>query len=434
MAQIYRYAQFTFPYSGTRLWGWNADGGFNSTVGSVIPAGTYKPKILQASRPVYGGFDLGNSLRLPEMTITLDDADDDFGTIVASNENALRAPVVVKAVAIENGVVLDSMSFTGVLASWALASEKVYQLTLRSDDTILGSAVKKPIRAEDWPLAPNKSVLGQGAPIIIGLHDSAGITNTGSCPVTHVDNVTFYGLVSWGWTTVLRAYQDGVRIPAGTAPYTGVVHLLRGGQMWTLLKFTTDQSAHTWTADVQGVESVGDGSGTALNNAGECMLWFLRNLAYGRPKRGMWLTSGGNLEAADFTLATMALRAAGNPYKVSRLINSDTTILSEVNGWGASTGLFPYISPAGNIGVQYHDPQEKAVNWNNGSRWYRDSEKDFDQMAMTFDENGLIGGALVTANALATGGAGWQPLQVLNPFSKSGSIEGISMPWGPCFQ
>jgi hypothetical protein len=433
MANIYRWAQFTFPYSGTRLWGWAEDGGFNST-GSVIPPGYYKPKILQASRPVYGGLDLGNSLRLPEMAITLDDCDDDFGTIIGTNENALRAAVTVKAVAIENGAVLDSMSFTGVLASWSLTSDKVYQLTLRSDDTVLGSTVKKPIRPEDWPLVPVKTTWGTNAPIIIGLHDSAGITNTGACPVTHVDNVNFYGLVSWGWVTVLRAYQDNVRVAAGTAPFSSVVHLVRGGQMWTLLKFTSDQSAHTWTADVQGVESVGDGSGTALNNAGECMLWFLRNLAFGTPKRGLWLTSGGNLETADFTLATMALRAGGNPYKVSRLINSDTTVVSEVNGWGASCGLFPYVSPAGNIGVMFHDPQEKAVNWNNGSRWYRDTEKDFDRMELAFDQSGIIGGSLVTANSLATGGVGWQPLAVMNPFSKSGAVEGISMSWGPSFQ
>jgi hypothetical protein len=433
MATIYRWAQIAFPYSGTKLWGGmsaTGEGGFNSIGGSIIPVGVYEPRIKRfPSEVTFGGFDLSNSIRFPQADLVIDDADDEFGNILGSDENVSGSAVTIKAVAVENGAVLDSMSFTGVLASWSLSGEKEYTLVVRADDTAYNTKIIKPIRQEDWPIAPDKSVWGQPAPIIIGLHDSAGTGDKGARPVTYVDDTSFLGLVSWGWVNVLRAYKNNVRQTSGYS----VSYVVRGGQMWTLLDYTASQAANTWTVDVQGVESVGDGSGSAINTPGDVALWFLRNLVFGSPKRGAWLTSGGDIEVADFALATMAVRAAGRPYANSSYITT-TTAQAWINSWGSTNQLFPYISPAGNIGAMYHDPQERAVNWNNGSRWYRYTEKDFDSMDMEFDQDGLVGGVTVTAQSLDGGGVGWQPLTVINPLSKALAIDSITLDMGPAFQ
>lgn len=470
--RIYRWATITFPYTGVKNWGpvteWGSvnmagTGGFASTGSDEwLPAGFYEPRVLRWGSVTFGGWDRSCSLRFPQLTMTIDDTDMMFSKIVASGENIMGSPVSVNMTYVNNGSISNSWNFTGVLSSWqqdTSADKMRWNLIIRADDTPYNKTIIYPITQDTFPNAPNQTLqlkihnvkkvhrqtattttqapFGVAAPIIYGLHDSAGITNTGACPAIHVDTTNFYALVSWGWTTILRVYKNNVR---QTFPSAAVAQLntVVGGQMYTLLAFNSDQSANTWTVDVQGYESVGDGTGTSINDPGSQMLHFIRNVAClgtTPPVRGIWNTSGGNVVASDFTLSTMALRAAGKGYKGSRHISQSTTALQEINSWAETWQLYPYINQSGNIGVMYDDPQESAVNWNNGTNWFRyTTNRDFETLTQEFDQDGLIGEAIISPNSLASGGDPRTPLHVVNPLSNSSAIENMNMPWGPAFQ
>lgn len=179
-----------------------------------------------------------------------------------------------------------------------------WDLMIRPDDRwLISEFLKLPILKSDWPNA-NPDSYAESEPIIYGVHDSRGTSSRGAVPLLCVDTIYLKYLVSRGYLlSVDRVYLDEKELAPGTDYTTSVVTI--NGRTRTLVTLVEDpdneEAKGILTADVHGLETVGNGEGTLIENPVDCLRHALINFGWNDYQSGLWNALGTTpLDEATF--------------------------------------------------------------------------------------------------------------------------------------
>jgi hypothetical protein len=259
--------------------------------------------------------------------------------------------------------------FSGVVADYDnnQPDELMMQLNLRSNDLVLRRFLRVTINQADWPFAP-ASARGKLAPRIYGVHDSAGDGGAIPCPLVDI-NRNYY-LVALGWIkSVDRVYVDKVQAAGGWSK----LYVTVNGRRWTVISFTTSQGSKTITADVQGLTTTADGTGTLFQVPSNQLKHFLVNWVYNDYRaQGAWFDdSTAPVDTTWFTAAQDF--TGGRGIAGSRYIGGGTGTrgIDVVNEWSGSLKCQPFWTGLGKLAVRYPDHgistiylDEPWIQWN----------------------------------------------------------------------
>jgi hypothetical protein len=335
--------------------------------------------------------DRDNQLTLNTATVQIEDTDASFSSLLEdANAGTMRGTRAVILLTSPNVAPADwATLFDGYLANWSMTG--LFQWTLEispKDQPLMNpSFPKTPILAIDWPSVGDRTLYGEYVPIIYGIHDSRGSSDTGMVPTLYVDRLGFRYLVAQGWVTVDRVYVDGIQTGSGFSITRPTIN----GRLFTLIDFTADQGDAEITADVQGYESQGDGGGTLLTGV-DCLQHCLVNFVYGDYQGGNWASVGTvPINTTAFTAAQTFLTDMGWDQVSRRFGGTDKTSGMELIGdFCKSLQLMAFFTRDGLISVAADDHRTTTL-WYDEPRWLRyDQYEVGDSFRLDYDRDSII--------------------------------------------
>jgi len=327
---------------------------YYSQLGAMVSGvGLYEPKVLSWGALARGVSWRYNSLELWTYDVILDDADQAFSKLVEGpNRNAIRGSVATRVLASPN--VAPASWFTksiGQVDTIRQPGRLMWQITVSSKDLPLKreSIPKHSITRSDWPNA-SLDVLDQPSPIAYGNLSSASGGNNGAVLCFLVDTVKYRYLVCAGWAKAVdKVYADAIGVAA--AGYT-VTHPIVNGRVYTCIVFPTDQGTKTITADIQGYETVGDGSGILIVDPAAIGIHVLTNWIFGDYRSGAWLSP--STAPVDTTSWGTTFFSSRN-YSGSLYVGTKRKGLDVLNDVLASAEAKAYWTAAGTIALAIDD-------------------------------------------------------------------------------
>lgn len=343
--------------------------------------------------------------------------------------------------------------FGGILMSWKMTRAQTWVWHLQTPDVKLATVFPRyQINRFDFAnmdkgavgtapsdrktLAP--TTLGSYSPIVYGKHDDYGDQGEGALPCPLIDTVGFRNLVSIGIIRVLRVYSDGVL--STTTGYSITTPIVNGRQ-YTLIDWAATHNTNTITADVEGYETVGDGSGFMMADPMSIIQHMLTNFVLNDYSRGLWLPVDSSFFDTTVCAATQALlanRAGGAAYASAHYISNQVSGMQALNEFCGSMQLLPYWTDAGKLGIKLDNPNLCYPNTYIDSpfiRWEQMKDLAFDYSSRQANR------VIVTFENIASGGAGtsnsntvpkeYYQLEVNDPRSLALTDEHLSTPWGP---
>jgi hypothetical protein len=312
-----------------------------------------------------------STLQDVEFDLLLADPDDSFAALVeGAAARSIRGSAVTRQLGSLNVPPADwHTTFAGVVDRYALDGPQRWRISVRPDDLALRrSFPRASIDFADWPSA-TEDALAQYGPLIYGKHDSIGNTNKGAVPCLSVDPANYRYLVAWGWLkSVDRVYADGANLPTGWS----VTHpVLNSGRIATALKFTTNQGSKAITADVQGYESVGDGTGTLLDNGADQIQHLLSNFVFGDYRAGAWLSTSALIDATSWETVRAYLQTYGGGSS-RRIFGDQRKGVDVLNEWAASTDVKLFWTAGGELGAAIVDPGARDIY--SDTAWLRNDD------------------------------------------------------------
>lgn len=348
--------------------------------------------IVKSWSPIrYSVSDRGGSVPACEVTVSLTDYD---RTIANYCEGIYRKYVVGGTAVIQlmspiapgnwltlfTGVVADRPRFTDLLTA---------ELVLRTDDGFMQRQFPRSvwrINVSDFPHAL-PSLLNQPAPIVYGRHSSRGWTDYGFVPLMLVDTINFYYLVTIGRaTTIENVYINKQLVGTSNWTYMSTLNSLRGGKQYSMVSLTTTayQVAYdatnpgsTWaglsaaqktsfingasvTADVQGVETGGDGLGTLIENPMSQLAHFLTNFVFGDWRSGYWLSQSTRLDATSVANMTSFFNGeVAGGHRGSRRIAEQQTASTIISDWLTTWQTIAWWTNLGKLAFGVVDPTDQ---------------------------------------------------------------------------
>jgi len=328
---------------------------FSDAGGTFIADGAYHDEVLSwGGGPARGVTQKTNSLEITNWEVTLNDTEQEITKLLEGPlRHFVRGATAVVYLSSRNVASADWLTLnSGRVDTYGQSSLAAWTFQLSPNDLPLQreSIPKGKIRASDWP-ASALTVRDLPSPIIYGRISSANGTNDGAVPCHYVDSGGFRYLVAAGWLkSVDTVYKDGTPVPA--ADYA-ITHPVVNGRLYTLIDFVANQGASTITCDVQGYETVGDGTGTLITDPPTVLAHILHNWIYGDYRSGAWLTNTAPVDAASFAAATAFYSARG--YEASGYFATKRTGLSVVNDFLRSFEQKAYWSTDGKIALFVED-------------------------------------------------------------------------------
>lgn len=326
----------------------------------------YEDKMLSLSNVTRGVSENDNALTRPEITVEVDDNDKRISHLIKGRYGHLLRGSAARMRLLGSG--LDPWTeFTGKLNAFPQTSPHVYSLSLRQDDEPLEKKFPKTrITQFDWPNAA-KEAIGQYVPYIAGIHNSVADSDEGMVPTYYVDTVGYRYMPAGGYLkAVPRVYVNGEE--TSTANYS-ITHPVVSGQQYTLIDFTGDQGTAIITADVEGYEDSGDGTGVVITNPVRQFEHALENFVYADHRSGSWLT--GNSPIDDDAFAVAANFADREGYEGAIHIAGDQIKGKDfVNAWLASFDARAYWERTGELAVLFLDHAKKEF-YLDGNSWVR---------------------------------------------------------------
>jgi hypothetical protein len=256
-------------------------------------AGLYEPRVMSWGGEFARGVNVReNTLEFVSLEILLNDTDQALARIFeGANRNAVRGSTLTLVLASPNVAANDWLTlYTGRVETIGQPSALTWTVQVAPRDLPLQreSIPKATVGRASWPNA-ELEVLDRDVPLIYGKHSSVGGTNAGAVPTMLVDKQGFRYLVAAGWLKAVSAvYKDGVDVAASNY---SVTHPIVNGRLFTLIDFTADQGAGVITCDVEGLETVGDGSGTLISDPAAIARHAITNFIYNDWKRGAYFAS-----------------------------------------------------------------------------------------------------------------------------------------------
>lgn len=367
---VFPYIRVVFPGVGSRYYR-------SSRLGAASEAtiGLIKAKVRrwgQLQRAVSGR---DGSLSPATLSLVVDDTDFEFAKLLdsANGSQVRRSPADVTLATPD----LPSASWPllcrrMVLESWQQVAPLAYEWQIRSNDQWLRQPVpRKTISPADWRNA-EPQLYGKHAPLVIGKHDSAGSGKKGMVPTMLVDTANFVYAISLCRMKAVPVVYKADGSVAASSGYT-ITYPVVNGYQWTCIDFTADPSTDAIFCDVEGVETVGDGSGTLITNPADLLKWILVNFLYNDYKTGNYfsVTAATPIESSMFT--TLAAYCTAKGIKGSRRYGEDESptgheVLAE---WCASFGWRSFWTVGGRLAAlpYTHVLPSAARTW---LKWDRD--------------------------------------------------------------
>jgi hypothetical protein len=323
----------------------------------LIASGVYSDRVLGWG-PLRRGVNLRVSSLDPfETEFTLADTDQQLAKVIeGSSGHQVRNSAATIKLAAEGIASADWMTlFSGRIESYQQPGPLSWTITLRPTDLPLNreSCPKAIITRSDWPncLA---DMVGQRAPIVYGKHNSASGTNAGAVPLLTVDTLAFRYLVCVGRAKAVDVvYADGVPVTGWTASYPQV-----NGRQYTVVTFATSQADAAISADVQGYDATGDGSGSLLEDPATVLKHLLVNFIYGDWKSGAWLADAtAPVDTTSFATTYFSDRG----YKVSKRIARVRKGVDLVNEFLSSLEARACWTWGGKIMLRVEDPAVTSI-------------------------------------------------------------------------
>lgn len=311
--------------------------------------------------------------------------------------------------------------FTGVLTKMSFPEPFVVEVSLRTND----DAFQRLSPRGGWQLTPvawpsaKAEVFDKVAPIVYGIHDASYTqTGPGLVPTLYVDTIEFRYLVCAGKAKAIdRVYVNGVSTGSGWA----TEYVTRNGRIYTCINFTTDQGTAEITADVQGYETVGDGSGTVITNPATQWAHYLSNFVFGDYMTGSWLSTNALVDSSLLTAIEAhltSLGARGSMYQDERGMATEATAQD-----GKSFGLLSYWTPTGTVALGFENLWAQPGSGTR-LRWYRDEMGPF---ALEEDDY-RIGSRIVVRQAYSSSqGAYLTTFEVTDPGIASDTQDAMDL-------
>lgn len=401
--------------------------------------GYYQPKVIS-----FGSFrrtvsDRTNNLESPQFTVAITDEDSDFRTRLGKGDRLFGTTATIKlaspAIAAANWFTL----FSGILYEWnRRRGEMAYDLTLRYDDLPLLSPFPRiTIDKYDWPNAA-PDALGQYVPIAYGRHDGLlsgdNSTKDGAIPTYYVDTVNWRYVVCLGRAKeITRVYDDAVRVTTWATAYVTV-----NGRLYTVIDSTVDRGTSVVTCDILGYETVGDGTGTLMDEPTDQIKHLLVNFVYNEPPR---VTSGGSLlwradseapvSTGDWsTTKTFLAKLLPVGYKGSIYLTGQNTGIDVLNNWCQSHEVKAFWTNNGNIAIRPDDQTTTALYLDDP--WLRWETDDIgDSFTPLYLSNNTTKRVTAQYSYVPARNRFGQTLECSEPSVATEVTESLEMPYGP---
>jgi hypothetical protein len=297
--------QLSFPGNTLRL----SLGGYSAT-----GVGHYEAKLLSISPIAYQVSDRSGSIPALEMTIDVADKDGSVQAIIEGQyANEIRGSAATVYMVAKDPTINQSKwftAFTGIVAKPTYPGRRVIRFTLRVDDLPFTRPCMQGwrITRAAWPNAKADDV-GGVAPAVYGEHSAANHqTGPGMIGTLYVDTLAFRYVICAGRPkSIDRVYKDGIQLGSGYS----FEYLTRGGRLWTVVKFTSDQGSGVITVDMHGYETVGDSSGSMITSKALQHAHFLTNFCFSEWKSGSWLSTSARIDASLTGAISTFLTARG---------------------------------------------------------------------------------------------------------------------------
>lgn len=331
-----------------------------------LSEGVYEGRIVGVGRLSRGSMDRAFSLEPLQLNLTIADAPSPgsserfFAELLESaNGNDIANCAAVTQLTAPGIVPADRFTLhTGIIEESGWESELTYYLRLRTDDRPLRRSFPKDLIAlSNWPNA-HASAVSKPAPSLLGKFDTGGGTTGGALPTLYVDKAGFRYMVCRRWAkNVNRVYVAGTQVLTGFT----ITHPLVAGRRYTLVVFDTDQGDNAVTVDAEGEETIGDGSGTLIENPADQFKHVLVNDIYGDAKDLPLPDTTAPIDTAWFDLAADFLDARG--HKGARYQGGDTRRNGKalVDEWCSSYQCRPFWTNLGKLAIRFEDHGETSI-------------------------------------------------------------------------
>jgi len=315
--------------------------------------GPYLTRVLSWGSWTRSAADLSCALSGFSGEIVIDDTDQYFGPYI---HQLKRRPSTVTFVSKDVASASDFYPFhNGIVESVRPAGKGKWALYLRQDDSLLKTPfTKEKITADAWPLA-HASALGKPLPVIYGSHSMKSVLGSANgmlaCPYVDTTNAVFV-VAAHRVKAINFVYLNGTAQTGGGVNYNIETPIV-GGRQYTTLKFVSAVGTDPFvTADVDGIETVGDGSGTLITNLADQLLHMLNNWSLGDYRSGPWLGNAAQIDAALFSSANTYIagnyaNGVGGCRRIGEVQRSGE---DEINQWAADLQVPVIWTNAGKIG------------------------------------------------------------------------------------
>lgn len=327
------------------------------------------------------------NLVAPTASITLDDRD---RAIARKAPYILRRTARVKIAVHESAGVPAAAFFTyftGTVFAYQQGPE-TWRLDLRQDDLSLeGNVPKRRFTVWDWPNIDRRNI-GKPVPVIYGRHERLGFAGDkpgGMVPAYRVDSATYlYALAGHYLKAVAKVYVADV-LKTVTTDYT-ITYPVRNGNQYTCIDFVVDPGEDAVvTADVDGMEATGDGTGVLVTGANSQWQHLLTNWIWGDYRLGNWPGADSRIDQALLTVALQFSASLGQAS--SRWLGELKTGLQWLDEWAQSWEAMMFWTNAGKLTTAFFEFRTQNDNIYPASPFIRwDEHRQGDSMTLTPDD------------------------------------------------
>ncbi len=409
--------------------------------------GLFEGKVLGwkiISRSVMGK---NNSLEGTSAGAVIADTDKNLSKLIARSGPDLRGSAVTIRLASPDITKADWKTvFTGIVKSWKGRGPNAWDFTFAPEDDQFESKIaKKKINEFDFQDAESK-LYDKFAPIIYGKHNSTNISDDGMVQLYRVDMVNNRYLACFGRALAVNNIyaQKNNELPIPVVEGVGAdqwqrisdLDSLINGSQWTLIEFpggfsALDPQEFAFTADVDGYDTVGDGTVTLIINPAEMVKHLLVNFVFNDYQSGLWFAdSTAPIDLVKFQTSIDFLNSLGQ--SSSRYIGGGgnaTKAKEELNRFVKNLELKIFWTAEGKIALLPNNHLTKDVFA--PRELILEGLDDLEDPEFTFDDGGILGRVLVSYIHQQDGGQFLANIEISDLTIDNAKLEHIQAFWLP---
>lgn len=430
-------------------------GRYSDTTINSKADGMFAAKVTSWSDVTYSVSGSSNAIQRPALSVSIADTDQELSQIFAgSGVDEVRRSTVICEYVSPNVARADwGTVFTGVLTAWDEKNVHEWALDFIQDDSPLeGHTPKAKVSDIDFESADPKAY-DKFYQIVYGRHTSETITDDGMIECPNVDKILWRRLVARHRVKeVLNVYSKGnkedpaaLRVAgasagnATTAQYQIITPVINGIQM-TIVEFNLTGASDaeidkfnelTISADVDGIEDVGDGTGFLITNPSEMFKHYFVNFVANDYGSGAWFAdSTAPIDTALFEETRLLLNLLGQ--ESSRLVGGTgrtQRARAELNGFCKDLNLRAFWTELGELGILANSPFSLTVYIDDP--WFKQGLHDLDDPQFRYDSSDLFDRILLSHLHQANGDQFLANIEIRDFESAEEKVETFKSFWLP---